>query len=310
MVVNNVEIRTVSMIGLGAIGILYAHQLSKRMPPEDLRIIADYGRICRYRRDGIFCNGTRCNFNYVPADEKGTPADLIMIAVKFNGLADAVDAIHNQVGPNTVILSLLNGISSEGLVSGVYGIDKVLPSIVSGMDAVRMENRLSYYTTGLLSFGDFEPGIVSEKVKAVGRFFTEVGVQHEIVSDMRKKQWSKFMLNAGANQATAVYLCNYAGIQKNGAYRDTMISAMKEVAVLAKNEHINLTQEDIEYWLQIVDGLNPLATTSMQQDAEAKRYSEVEMLGGTVLELGKKYGLMLPVNQMLYDKIKALESTY
>lgn len=304
------DIKTVSIIGLGAIGILYAHQLSKIMAPEDLRIVADRERIVRYKRDGIYCNDERCTFRYLASDEECVPVDLLMIAVKYTGLEDAVKAAKNQIGPNTIILSLLNGISSEEIIGQAYGIEKVLPCIVHGMDAVRIGTRLTYYNRGVISFGDFTPGIVSEKVNSIGRFFAQAGIPYAIVEDMRKKQWSKFMLNAGVNQVTALYLCDYSGIQKDGPYRDTMISAMREVASLAEKEHISLTSGDIEYWLSVMDGLNPQGKTSMQQDLEAKRYSELEMLGGTVLEMGKKYGLTFPTNQMLYDKIKAIENTY
>jgi 2-dehydropantoate 2-reductase len=304
------KIKTVSLIGLGAIGILYAHQLAKSMAKENLRIVADRGRIARYQRDGIFINDARCDFNYVPSDEQCPPSDLVLIAVKYNGLNDAIKAIENHVGPDTIILSLLNGISSEAHISAAYGADKVLPCIVFGMDAVKTGAEMTYHNKGFISFGDFKPGTVSDKVSAVGSFFEKTGIPYEISEDMQKKQWSKFMLNAGCNQATAVYLCNYAGIQKDGLYRDLMISAMEEVAVLAEKEGIALTREDIAYWCHIIDGLTPGAKPSMQQDVEAARYSEVEMFGGTILELAARHGIQVPVNRMLYEKIKAIENTY
>ncbi|NLT15462.1 MAG: 2-dehydropantoate 2-reductase [Clostridiales bacterium] len=304
------EIKTVSLIGLGAIGILYAHQLSKALAKESLRIVADRDRIGRYENDGIYINGERCDFYYVPSDEKCTPADLILIAVKYNGLADAVKAIKNHVGPDTIILSLLNGISSEAHISKVYGADKVLPCIVYGMDAVKTGTEMTYQNRGFISFGDFTRGTVSEKVRTVGAFFEKTGIPYEISEDMRKKQWSKFMLNAGCNQATAVYMCNYAGIQKDGPYRALMISAMEEVAGLAEKEGITLARKDIDYWCNIIDGLTPGAKPSMQQDVEAGRYSEVEMFGGTILELAEKHGVNVPVNRMLYEKIKAIEMMY
>ena len=98
-----VEIKTVSLIGLGALGVLFGHHLSKRIG-GDFSVVADEERISRYRRDGVFCNGERCDFNYVRPDEKCPPSDLILIAVKYNGLNDAVDAIK-PCGPDTIILS-------------------------------------------------------------------------------------------------------------------------------------------------------------------------------------------------------------
>lgn len=304
------DIKTVSLIGLGALGILYGHQLSEKLSKDNLRIIADKERIGRYQRDGITCNGVRCDFNFVSPDEKGQTADLILIAVKFNSLDHAVDAIGNHVGPDTVILSLLNGISSEEVIGRRYGPENIPLCVAQGMDAVKVGNALTYQNKGYLIFGDARPGIVSESVCAVNRFFNETGIAHEVHKDMKKHQWSKFMLNAGANQVTAVYTCDYAGIQTGGPFQSVMISAMEEVAKLAQKEGVTLTEADIVYWIKIIDSLNPRGKTSMQQDAEARRFSEVDMFGGAIISLARAHGLETPVNRLLYEKIKALESTY
>ena len=58
-------IRKVSIIGLGALGILYGEHFLRRMPEEDLRIIADPDRIAKYQKEGIFCNGQLCSFHFV-----------------------------------------------------------------------------------------------------------------------------------------------------------------------------------------------------------------------------------------------------
>ncbi len=304
------EIKTVSLIGLGALGILFGQQIASQTAPGTLKIIADRDRIGRYARDGVFTNGVRFPFHYVAPDDKSVPADLIIIAVKMNGLDDAIKAVYNHVGPDTIILSLLNGISSESLIGQAYGPEKVLLCVAQGMDAVKVGNRLTYHHVGQLSFGDVQPGPPSEKVRAVERFFLKTGIPHEVVQDMPRRQWSKFMINVGANQTTAVFRCNYGGIQEGGKYRDTMIAAMREAAVLSRKEHIDLTQEDLDYWLRVIDGLNPKGKTSMQQDVEAGRLTEVELFAGTVLSLGKKHGVSCPVNQMLYDKIKSIEMNY
>ena len=301
------EIKTVSLIGLGALGILFAQLLSEHMAPGTLKIVADRERISRYARDGVYCNGKRCRFEFLAPDEICQPADLVILAVKMNGLGDAIGAIRGHVGADTTVLSLLNGISSEALIGRTYGTDKTLLCVAQGMDAVKVGNSLTYHHTGQLSFGDLVPGSPSDKVKAVERFFIKTGIPHEVVGDMRKRQWSKFMINVGANQTTAVFQCNYGGIQEGGKYRDTCIAAMREAAALSEYEHINLKQEDIDYWLRVIDGLNPDGKTSMQQDVEAGRLTEVELFAGTILSLGKKHGLPCPVNQMLYDEIKSIE---
>lgn len=222
----------------------------------------------------------------------------------------AIEASKNQVGDDTIILSLLNGISSEELIGQAFGMDKVLLSVAQGMDAVKVSNSLTYANMGKICFGAASPDENSEKVEAVRLFFEKAFLPHEVVPDMRKRLWSKFMLNVGVNQTSAVFGCDYGGFQNDGLARVTMLTAMEEARVLSEKENMNLSQSDIDYWLSILDSLNPQGKPSMLQDIEAKKYSEVELFSGTVLALGKKHDLTLLVNQMLYDKIKAIESTF
>jgi 2-dehydropantoate 2-reductase len=304
------EIRTVSIIGLGALGILFGNHLSKRMQKTNLRIIADRNRIEKYESNQVYCNEERCEFNYVTPEELCEPADLIIFTVKYEGLNDAIKAVKNQVGEQTIILSALNGITSEAVIGDVYGMDKILYCVAQGMDAVKVANKLTYEHMGMLCLGEMEAGIVSEKVKKVIEFFEKMEVPHEAVTDMNKRLWGKFMLNVGVNQTVAVYESNYGEIQRKGQARDTMISAMKEVMLLSEKKDINLTEDDLNYWLGVLSTLSPDGKPSMRQDLEAKRYSEVELFSGTVIKMGKEYGIPTPVNKQLYDRIKFIESQH
>ncbi|MFP3917887.1 ketopantoate reductase family protein [Lysinibacillus telephonicus] len=303
-------IKTVSIIGLGALVTLYGHHLSKIMPKGNLRIIADSNRIARYKKTGIFCNGERCNFNFITPEENCEPADLLLFTVKFDGLQEAIESVKYHVGHNTIILSALNGISSEEIIGQTYGMEKILYCVAQGMDAVKIENKLTYANKGLLCFGEKEAGIVSEKVKSVADFFTRVELPHEIDTSMLHRLWGKFMLNVGVNQTVAVYKSNYGEVQRDGEARNTMIAAMREVIALSEKEGVSLTEKDLHYWLNVLGTLSPDGKPSMAQDVDAKRPSEVELFSGTVLRLGKKHGIPTPINKMLYDQFQLIESSY
>ena len=304
------KIETVAIIGLGALGTLFGNLLSKRMEKRDLRIIADAGRIARYISDKVYSNGEACEFHYTTPQEKTSPADLVLIAVKSPQLNDAISSIQNQVGPETLILSLLNGISSEGIIAKAYGMDKVIYCVAQGMDAVKEGNRLTYTSMGRLCIGPADGGPIPEKVQRVAAFFESVGFPFEVEAHMLKRMWGKFMLNVGVNQTVAVFGPDYEAVFRDGPQRDTMIAAMQEVMELSKLEGIGLGEEDVAYWLRILGTLSPKGKPSMRQDVEARRHSEVELFSGTVLALAKKHGLSVPVNQMLYDTILAVEGRY
>lgn len=304
------QIKTVSIIGLGALGILFGYQLAKKLPKENLRVIADPERIKKYQEQKLYCNGEICDFYYLSPQTQCEPADLILFTVKYQDLQEAIQAVRNQVGEHTIILSALNGITSEEIIGAEYGMGKMLYCVAQGMDAVKEGNQLTYAHMGMLVVGELGRSEASDKLKSVIEFFEQTEIPYQVDMDMRKRLWGKFMLNVGVNQTVAVIEGSYGDIQQEGPAREKMINAMREVIKLSELEGIFLTEEDLIYWLKILSTLSPEGKPSMRQDLEARRYSEVELFAGTVLKLAKKYGMKTPVNQTLYDTIRKIESNY
>jgi 2-dehydropantoate 2-reductase len=133
---------------------------------------------------------------------------------------------------------------------------------------------------------------------------------YRVDEDIMHRIWCKFMLNVGVNQAVMIYEGTYGTIQKPGKARELMLSAMKEVIELARYENINITQEDFDYYVGLMDSLDPEGMPSMRQDGLLKRKSEVEQFAGTVISLAKKHNIDVPVNRWIYDTVKKMESAY
>lgn len=91
----------------------------------------------------------------------------------------------------------------------------------------------------------------------------------------------------GVNQACAVYDCCFSGIHAPGEAREAMIAAMREVAAVGRAEGVGLTEEDVAYWLDIIDHLNPEGLPSLRQDVLARRPTEVELFSGTINRLAR-----------------------
>ncbi len=300
------EIRTVSIIGLGALGIMYGDYMSGRLPAGDLRIVADENRIIKYRKQGIYCNEKQCHFTYL-TDQEENPADLLIFAVKFGQLEEAIRSVGHQVGENTIILSTLNGITSEDYLAEAFGENRVLLCTVQGMDAVKEGNQMTYHHMGYVCVGT-KDGSPSPYLDAVTKFFDRIKLPYRLPEDMQRQLWNKLLLNVGVNQAVAVYETNYGGVQKDGQARDTMLLAMKEVLKIAQAKKINLSDDDITNWIGVINSLDPQGKPSMRQDTQAHRSTEVELFSGTINRLGQEYGIATPVNEMLYRRIKEMEA--
>lgn len=295
-------IQTSALIGLGALGILFG----RKMP--GVQVIADEARIARYRTETVTCNGEACRFSYV-TPQQGQPADLILVAVKATVLEEAIRDMARFVGPDTVILSVLNGITSEERIEAAYP-GHTLWSVAIGMDATRSGRRLVYKVPGKIQFGERD-GQMTPRVQAVADYLTACGIENEPCADILYKQWHKLMVNDGLNQAAAAFNLPYGGLAAPGPARDQMLAAMQEVIHLANLEGVPLPPDNDVTWLAAaMPTFNPEGMPSMRQDVLAKRPTEVEEFAGVVRRLAQKHGLPTPANDFFYARIREIEASY
>ena len=300
------EIKNVTIVGMGALGLLYGSMMASG--GAQVHYVVDAERSIRYQNMEVTCNGEPFRYQLVK-DTEAKPADLVLTAVKSTGLAAALDTMAGCVGPETVIISVLNGISSEGILGERFGKEKMIHTVAQGMDAMKFGNSLQYTQTGKLHIG-LAPGERAENLDAVKTFFDRTGVGYVEEADILRRMWSKFMLNVGVNQTCMVYGTTYGGVLADGEPNRTMISAMREVIALAGAEGILLNEQDLNQYIDIIGTLSPEGTPSMGQDRINRKPSEVELFAGTVIRLAEKHGLYVPVNRFLYESVQEIEKEY
>lgn len=296
------KIETSALIGLGALGILFG----RKMP--GVQVIADEERIARYSAEPVVCNGEECKFSYVTPAE-GKPVDLLLVAVKATVLEQAIQDIAKFVGPDTVILSVLNGITSEEHIDAAYP-GHTLWSVAIGMDATRTGRALVFNQAGKIQFGE-RSGEMTDRVQAVADYLDECGIANEPCGDILYKQWNKLMVNDGLNQAAAAFDQPYGGLRQPGEAQDMMRAAMQEVIRLANLEGVPLPPDnDVRFIDAMMPTFNPEGMPSMRQDVLAKRPTEVEEFAGVVRQRAKKYGMPTPANDFFYTRIREIEAGY
>ncbi|MGI5824442.1 MAG: ketopantoate reductase family protein [Bacillota bacterium] len=303
------KINNIAIVGLGALGTMYGKFFADAVGVENTYVIADKERIDRYRRDGILYNDEPCSFSYIDKSCKDKKFDLILFSTKGYHLAQAILDAGKFVGKDTVIISVLNGVTSENILAEKFGGEKVIYSIAQGMSAVRTGNNLCCHGMGTLVIGDGQNNDTPQMRRLV-EFFERTGIAFQVSPDILHHLWGKLMLNVGCNQVTAAYDLTFAPIQKPGKYRDIMRAAMSEVILAACSEGVPMDDSDLDYWFGVFDKLPPNGSTSMWQDVTAQRRTEIELFAGTIIDLGKKHNFNTPVNAMLYELIRAKEKSY
>ena len=302
------SIKKVSIIGMGALGVLFGGILTKKLGKQNVDFVVNKDRKARFFKYGLTSNGEACDFYLVDEDEKGRPADLLIFAVKGVDLESAIDSARNKVSDNTIILSLLNGVTSEEIIGEAFGFDKLVYCIAQGMDAVKIGNQLTYTNIGQLCIGimDEDPKM-REKLEKVANLFDRTAIPYKVEADIRHRLWSKFMLNVGVNQIVMIYEGNYGTVQRQGEARQLMIEAMEEARILANLEGINVSKNDLDQYVNLIDTLDPEGMPSMRQDGLLGRKTELDLFAGTVLKLAKKHKVKVQVNQMIFDRVKEME---
>lgn len=302
-------IQSTAIVGMGALGLLYADVIVKARGNEGVAFVLDEERLAKYKDTVFTINEEEKTFPMI-SNREAKPVDLLIVAVKYNGLKSAIETMKACVDGHTIIMSVMNGIDSEEILAEAFGKEHMIYTVAQAMDAMKFDNALNYTKSGELRIGVVEE-YQKANLQAVCEYFDDIHMAYTAEEDILKRLWGKFMLNVGVNQTCLAYSTNYAGTLAEGTEENKIfIAAMEEVITLANAYGIGLTREDLDYYVKIIGTLSPTGVPSMRQDGIAKRYSEVEMFAGTVRRMAKEKGIKTPANDLLYERIKAIEATY
>ena len=310
------KIRTVNIIGMGALGLLFGQPIRETLGCGQPRYVMDAPRKARHGGERYTINGREIQPVLLTPEETG-PADLVMVGVKYPALETALDTMASSVGEDTIILSLMNGVDSEDILAERFGPEKVLYSVSQEMDAQRYGSDLVYTKAGQLYVG--VPGrtdgalraALEEKLDRVCAFFDAVSLPYTREEDIIYRQWSKFMLNVGCNQICMVYDCGYGAAMEHGSEAFAMMTgAMREVCAIAAAKGIPVGEAEVRQYLNILRTLDPAALPSMGQDRRQKHPSEVDMFAGVVLRYGRELGIETPVNEFMLRRVREIEAAY
>lgn len=304
------EIKKVVICGIGAIGSIYANKISE-YDNENLRILVDENRLKKYQQSPKLFNGKPLILNYVLPQEKGFTADLIIIATKFDGLADVINNIKNFTGENTVIMSLINGITSEKLIADVYGWKHTLLSYFIGHSSMREDNNIFFDGIGDIVFGIKDENKTDKNdIVLVKNYFDKVGISYKNPENMYRSYWLKYMLNVSTNQPSAILNMTFGQMQQNKKFMQFMTNIMKEVQKIAKAEGVTDTDSMIDEAVIAFNKMIPEGKTSMLQDIDAKRKTELGIFASTIIEMGKKHNIPTPYNLVLKELIEVKENDF
>jgi 2-dehydropantoate 2-reductase len=297
------RIHRVAIVGAGAMGGMYAAHFAST--GFDVSFVARGERAERLRSTGLTVNEVPLAADVLDgAYASGGSADLVIFAVKDRHLAAALDDVAPVIGPETILLSVMNGLESEEQIGERFGSERVLLCVAMAMDAQKDGNAVFFRQPGRLVFGRAD-GQIDDAVVAAQQALTRAGLAWETPPDMLHRMWWKFMVNVGINQASAVLRLPYGAFQSEGDARSLMWALVDEVIAVANQRGVGLGPDDRAAWDNVLAGQPVEGWTSMLQDVDAGRTTEVESFAGRVVELGREHGVPTPYNQAMLWILRA-----
>jgi 2-dehydropantoate 2-reductase len=243
----------------------------------------------------------------VAVDSPGTadgPVDLVLFTVKGYDAETAAAALRPVIGPETAVLTLLNGVDSADILAATLGPTHVLPGttlILTNLVAPGIIDQTSPFRR--IAFGD-PSGQVTPRVAAIADALREAGVEVTVSPDPVLAVWTKFLMQAP--HATLTSACQaplgaIRGTPEGAALYETLI---REVAAVGRAAGVALPANAVEATLETIRSLPDEARTSMQRDYEHQRRVELDQLTGAVVRRGQALGVPTPAFAALYAVLR------
>ena len=286
------------ILGAGGIGSLVGALLSEG---NDVLLVGRKEHVDKLNKDGLEISGC-VNVNVkVKASEKieGIEEDsLIVLVTKTFDIEDSLKEIKHLIKETNTILVLQNGLGNEELVKDIVDCN-VLRGITTAGVTFLEPGKINCSNIGDISL---ENSPVSGSIADI---FNKAGLKAEISEDIKKRIWIKLIANCVMNPLSAILKIKNGELIK---MPDLIKLVINEIVRVAEKEGLKFNNDEVFDLVVKVIKDSAENKSSMLQDILKCKKTEIDFMNGKVVELGKKYKVATPVNEMIVSMVKFLEN--
>ncbi len=299
----------IAVFGSGAVGGYYGARLAHA--GHDVTFIARGAHLTAIRERGLLVWSPLGDFSsHASAEDDPSrvgPVDLVLFAVKTYDLETAASRLPSLIGPETVVLTLQNGIEAPEQVARVIGERHVVGGATYIGTALVAPGIIEQTGTHRrIVLGEvFHPGTdLSPRVASLAAALAAADVQVEPSADARAPLWEKFIFLASLAGFCAAARVPTGGIWNDPHGRAQVIEAAREIERVARAEGVPVVPDVVDRTVRYCDALPPAMRPSMFIDISAGKPLEVEALQGAVVRRGARLGVPTPIMSTLYAVLK------
>lgn len=235
--------------------------------------------------------------------------DLVVVLVKSFHTQQAMQAATSLIGPDTLVLSLQNGLGHEDILAYIVGRERVLAGKTYAGGSQLGVGHVNIGTKGKdTHIGELD-GAMTERVQRVAHVFNAAGLDTTVSDNIMGTIWDKLLINVATGAITGITGLPYGDLYKQPELEACGVAAVAEAMAVAKASGIRLSiTEPSQAWHKAGAGLPYEFRTSMLQSLDKGSITEIDFVNGSVVRWGQRCGVPTPVNQTLVACMKGIES--
>ncbi|WP_089721945.1 ketopantoate reductase family protein [Candidatus Entotheonella palauensis] len=299
----------IAVFGAGGVGGYFGGRLA--LAGNDVVFIARGAHLQALREQGLRVKSIQGDFTVSPVQATDDPAqvgraDLILVAVKAWQIPEVALAIEPLMGPGTAVVPLQNGLEAASQLAEVLGEAAVLGglcTIFSYIEAPGCIEHIGMEPTVTIGERD---RVVRPRTDTIRQCLAEAGIVAQAAADINVPLWEKFLvlrwgIIGAVSRAPAGVLRSLPQL------REMIDQAGREVLDVAQAHGVPLSRDMLQRNMELLEGLPPQATTSLQRDVMAGHPSEVDAQAGALVRLGQRVNVPTPLHTFLFHALLPLE---
>jgi len=297
----------IAVMGTGGTGGYFGGLLARA--GEEVTFIARGDHLEEIRKNGLAIKSVLAGDFSIPANATDNtqdigPVDFVLFCVKAYDNATAADQIRPLIEPETVVLSVQNGIDNEQQIGEVIGPEHIVGCVSYVSSIIDSPGVVSQTGgPGKIVLGEMQGG-KSARTDTIQNTLQNSGIAAELHSDIQVALWQKFLAICGVNGITALTRLPMGEILACEETRNLMRGTMEEVEAVARASGAALPGDCVDQSMDLFSSLEPSIRGSMYYDLAAGRRMELDVLNGTLVRLGSKHGIPTPINFAIYAALK------
>lgn len=300
----------ISVIGSGAMGSLFGGKLA--IAGENVVLYDVYREhIDTVNKEGLSIEDAETGeITVVRLQASSDPesvknSDVLLIFVKSTNTESVANQFKSFAAPHTIVLTLQNGLGNDAILGKHFGIERTAIGVTSQGATFLGPGKIRHAGKGPthITMADGNKTKLQDLAAALGRAGFETYVSDEVTSLV----WSKLIINVGINALTALLNVKNGQLLEYEDIKQVMADLVNEALIVVKKKGIQLIYDDPLAQVYEVARKTASNSSSMLQDFQKNRPTEIDFINGAVVNEAHKLGISVPVNETVTRIIRTLD---